>query len=89
MAGISRVWGSARIVGGSFETMAQRKAMLEKRFWDKGGLRRALIELRDIDVHQAKAAVSEWDTLTVPQVYKALQSESARKHPQCRCPKLP
>ena len=30
-----------------FESMAERKSLLDKRFWEKGGLRRAIIELDD------------------------------------------
>jgi hypothetical protein len=88
LAGHPELFVPPEMVLGNFETMAQRKAMLEKRFWDKGGLRRALIELRDIDVHQAKAAVSEWDEFTVTQVYRALQIEVGDRHLVDKDPRL-
>lgn len=88
LAGHPELFVPPEMVLGSFETMAQRKAMLEKRFWDKGGLRRALIELRDIDVDQAKAAVSEWDDLSVAQVYQALQAEVGDRHLVDKDPRL-
>ena len=88
LAGHPELFVPPEMVLGSFETMAERKAMLEKRFWDKGGLRRALLELRDIDVAQAKEAVAEWDELSTAQVYKALQVEVGDRHLVDKDPRL-
>lgn len=75
LAGHPLLFAPPEMVLGSFETMAQRSAMLEQRFWDKGGLRRALMELRGLTVQDAKAAVASLEDRSTVEVYSMLQQE--------------
>lgn len=76
------------MVLGPYETMAEREAGLEKRFWEKGGLRRAMMALRDIDVASARALVASWRDKTVREVYALLQDEIGDRMLVDKCPHL-
>jgi hypothetical protein len=69
-----------------FETMAERKALLDRRYWEKGGLRRALIGLHGIDVDEAKAREEAMTAWTTADVYRHL-GESGRMIVD-KCPHL-
>ena len=56
LEGHTKLFSPPEMILAPFETMAQRKTSLEERFWEKGGLRRALMELEGLDVDGAKAA---------------------------------
>ena len=73
---------------GQYETMAERKKDLDIRYWEKGGLRRALIHLRGISVESAKQQVEAWTPLSVIEVYRLLQKEIAPKILVDKCPQL-
>jgi len=74
LAGHPALFSPPEMFLANFETMAAREAMLKERFWLKGGLRRALMELDGLDVGAAKAAVAGMRDMTVPEVYAALQA---------------
>lgn len=76
------------MVLGPYATMAEREAGLDKRFWEKGGLRRALIALRDLEVDEAKAAVAAWKDKSVKEVYELLQEEVGDRMLVDKCPHL-
>ncbi|MFK7930100.1 MAG: sulfotransferase [Myxococcota bacterium] len=88
LAGHSKLFVPPEMVLGPYETMAARAEGLNRRYWEKGGLRRALIELRGIDVDQAKQAVSDWGDKTIKQVYEALQDEIGDRILVDKCPHL-
>ena len=73
LAGHSGLFSPPEMFLASFETMAEREAFLTQRFWLKGGLRRALMDLRGLSVGEAKAAVAELDQCEVLDVYRQLQ----------------
>ncbi len=72
LAGHPRLFSPPEMVIAPFATMAERRAKLDERFWEKGGLRRTLMELHGIDVDAAKAMEASWEALTVPEVYQLL-----------------
>jgi hypothetical protein len=88
LAGNPALFVPPEMVLAPYKTMADRTAGLTVRFWEKGGLRRALMELRGIDVEQAKAAVAALDDRTVPQVYAMLQDELGDRMLVDKCPHL-
>lgn len=69
LAGHPQLFSPPEMVIAPFATMAERKQKLDERFWEKGGLRRALIELLGVDVDEAKRREAEMDGWTVPEVY--------------------
>lgn len=71
-----------------FQTMAERKAKLEERFWEKGGLRRALMDLDGLDVDAAKAAEAALLDRTIPDVYAWLQGKLGARMLVDKCPHL-
>ena len=73
---------------GQYGTMAERKADLTVRYWEKGGLRRALVHLRGVSVEEAKRAVDAWTPLSVIKVYRMLQEEIAPRILVDKCPQL-
>src|SRR5688500_8494045 len=74
LAGHPRLWSPPEMVIAPFETMAERAAHQNRRFWEKGGLRRALMDLEGLDVEAAKVRETELEGLTVPEVYALLQA---------------
>ena len=72
LAGHPSLFSPPEMVIAPFATMAERRKKLDERFWEKGGLRRTLMELYGIDVDAAKAMELDWESLTVPEVYQRL-----------------
>jgi hypothetical protein len=71
-----------------FETMAERAAHLERRYWEKGGLRRALMELDGIEVGAAKEAERGLLGRAVADVYAMLQQRIGDRILVDKCPHL-
>jgi hypothetical protein len=88
LAGHPDLFVPPEMVLGPYETMAQREAGLDRRFWEKGGLRRALMELRGLDVEAARAAVNAWRDRSVREVYEALRAELGERRLVDKCPHL-
>lgn len=88
LAGHPRLFSPPEMILAPFETMAQRKARLTERFWEKGGLRRALMDLRGIDVETAKAEEAALEDRTVPEVYAHLQGLLGKRMLVDKCPHL-
>ncbi|MES2643690.1 MAG: sulfotransferase [Myxococcota bacterium] len=72
LAGHPQLFSPPEMVIAPFATMQERKARLAERFWEKGGLRRALMELDGLDVEAAKVREATFDDKTVPEVYQYL-----------------
>lgn len=88
LAGHPGLWSPPEMVLAPFETMPERRVMLDQRFWEKGGLNRALMDLLDLDVEGARAAAAELEPLTVPQVYDFLSSRLHGRMLVDKCPHL-
>ncbi len=88
LAGHPRLFSPPEMILAPFETMAQRTARLTERFWEKGGLRRALMDLRGIDVDAAKAEEAGLEDRTVPEVYTHLQGLLGERMLVDKCPHL-
>lgn len=74
LAGHPQLFSPPEMLLGFFEDMARRKQFLDGAFWTKGGLRRALMDLRGVDVATAKAEVEAMTDWSVHDVYAHLQS---------------
>lgn len=72
LAGHPELFVPPEMILAPFETMAERKALLDRRYWEKGGLRRALMGLRGIDVEAAKALEESMSGWTTAEVYADL-----------------
>lgn len=88
LAGHPGLFSPPEMVIAPFATMAERKKKLEERFWEKGGLRRALMELLEVDVDGAKAAEAGLLDFTVPEVYAWLQERLGERVLVDKCPHL-
>lgn len=88
LAGNPHLFSPPEMVIAPFATMIERKAKLTERFWEKGGLRRTLMELRGIDVDAAKEAEAALEDRTVPEVYAMLQAELGDRILVDKCPHL-
>lgn len=88
LAGHPRIFAPPEMLLAPFETMAERSAHVEKRYWEKGGLRRALMELDGLDVEAAKRAVSGLENRSVPFVYAHLQAKLGGRMLVDKCPHL-
>lgn len=88
LAGHPQLFVPPEMVIAPFATMAERKERLSERFWEKGGLRRALMELEGLDVDGAKAAEAALEGLTVPEVYARLFAELDGRTLVDKCPHL-
>ncbi|MCA9704282.1 MAG: sulfotransferase [Myxococcales bacterium] len=88
LAGHPQVFSPPELVLAPFETMAQRHALLERRFWEKGGLRRTFMELEGLDVDAAKAHVAGLRERTVPEVYRELLARIGPRILVDKCPHL-
>ncbi len=88
LAGHPLVFSPPEMLLAPFATMAERAAHLEKRYWEKGGLRRALIELDGHDVDRAKRAVAELESHSIPEVYAMLQGKLGDRILLDKCPHL-
>ena len=88
LEGHSQLFAPPEMVLAPFATMEQRKAQMSVRYWEKGGLRRAMLELTDLDVDAAKEqedAMADWD---IPQVYAWLQERMGGRTLVDKCPHL-
>ena len=56
LAGHPQLWSPPEMLLGQFSTMAEREAHMAKRYWEKGGLRRGLMDLQKLSVDEAKDA---------------------------------
>lgn len=69
LAGNPRLFSPPEMVIAPFPTMAERKAALEVRFWEKGGLRRTIMELLGVEQEEARRIEDGMEGMTVPEVY--------------------
>ncbi|MEM9461446.1 MAG: sulfotransferase [Myxococcota bacterium] len=88
LAGHPRLFSPPELILAPFETMEQRHALLERRFWEKGGLRRTLIELEGLDVPAAKARVAKLREQSIPAVYGQLLGLLGDRILVDKCPHL-
>ena len=88
LAGHPRLFSPPEMVLAPFETMAERHETLERRFWEKGGLRRTFIELEGLDVDAARRRVEGLRDRTVPEVYALLQAAIGERILVDKCPHL-
>lgn len=88
LAGHPALFSPPEMVIAPFATMAERRKKLDERFWEKGGLRRTLMELHGIDVEEAKQLEAEWEPLTVPEVYQRLIEALGERYLVDKCPHL-
>ena len=88
LAGHPRLFSPPEMVMAPFAKMAERRASMNERFWEKGGLRRALMELCSLDVDAAKAEEAAWDSLTVPEAYQKLFGLIGERILVDKCPHL-
>src|SRR5687768_10156387 len=86
LAGHPKLFRPPEMVLAPFETMAERKASMEVRFWEKTGLRRALMDLLKCDVAAAKAAEAALEDKTIPEVYAHLQELIGDRMLVDKCP---
>ena len=88
LAGHPDCFSPPEMVLAPFATMAERRSKLDERFWEKGGLRRALMELHDVGVDEAKVLEAGLITRTVPEVYAWLQAQLGGRILVDKCPHL-
>ncbi|MCO4743815.1 MAG: sulfotransferase [Proteobacteria bacterium] len=88
LAGHPELFSPPEMVLSPYDTMAERTKHMEARFWEKGGLRRAVLELTGCSVDEAKAHVAGLAELTVPEVYDHLQELVGERFIVDKCPHL-
>ena len=88
LEGHSGLFAPPEMLLAPYEHMSERKKAVDQRFWEKGGLRRALMELRGLDVESAKQAVRELESRSVLEVYQLLQQEVSPRILVDKCPHL-
>ncbi len=88
LAGHPQLFSPPEMVIAPFATMAERRKKLDERFWEKGGLRRTIMELQGIGVDAAKAVEASLEALTVPEVYAWLQAQLGARILVDKCPHL-
>ncbi|MFZ5476438.1 MAG: sulfotransferase family protein [Myxococcota bacterium] len=88
LAGHPQLFSPPEMVIAPFATMGERRKKLTERFWEKGGLRRALMELCHVDVEEAKSLEATMDGWTVPEVYAWLQARLGDRVLVDKCPHL-
>lgn len=88
LAGHPRLWSPPEMILAPFATMAERRAMLEQRFWEKGGLNRALMDLLGLDLEGAREAAQGLEGWTVPEVYAQLMAHLHGRTLVDKCPHL-
>ena len=88
LAGHPNLFSPPEMVIAPFATMGERKQRLTERFWEKGGLRRTIMELRQCSVDDAKAIERSLDTQTVPEVYGWLAAQLGDRFLVDKCPHL-
>ncbi len=88
LAGHPRLFSPPEMVIAPFATMAERRKKLDERFWEKGGLRRAIMELRGCGVDEAKAVEASLEDRTVPDVYAWIAEQLGDRILVDKCPHL-
>lgn len=88
LAGHPKLFSPPEMVIAPFATMQERKARLDQRFWEKGGLRRALMELEGLGVEAAKVREASFEKWTVPEVYRYLTDRLGDRILVDKCPHL-
>jgi hypothetical protein len=88
LAGHSRLFSPPEMVLAPFETMAERHAVLERRFWERGGLRRTFMELEGLDADAAKRRVDGLIDRNVREVYETIQRAIGDRILVDKCPHL-
>lgn len=88
LAGHPALFVPPEMVLAPFTTMAERRRRLDERFWEKGGLRRAVMELEHVGVDEAKAIEAGLESRTVPEVYAWLQARLGDRMLVDKCPHL-
>ncbi|MFM7204696.1 MAG: sulfotransferase family protein [Myxococcota bacterium] len=69
LAGHPQLFSPPEMVMAIHETMEERKQYLEARYWEKGGLQRALMELLEMSVEQSREMADGLVSLSVPETY--------------------
>lgn len=89
LAGHPALFCPPEMVLAPFETMKERETHLVVRSWERGGLRRALMDLQGLEVVEAEEAVDSLRDRRVPEVYAHLQRLiGARRLLVDKCPHL-
>lgn len=88
LAGHPQLFSPPEMVLAPFASMVERKKRLTERFWEKGGLRRTIMELRQCSVDEAKREEEQLESLTVPEVYAWLQAQLGERILVDKCPHL-
>lgn len=88
LAGHPQLFSPPEMVISIFETMEERREYLETRFWEKGGLQRALMGLGDLTVEQAREAADAMNSLTIPEVYQWFNHAMGDRFLVDKCPHL-
>ncbi len=88
LAGHPALFSPPEMVLAPFATMAERRQKLDERFWEKGGLRRTLMELLGVEAAEAKAVEASLEHRTVPEVYAWLQERLGERILVDKCPHL-
>lgn len=88
LAGHPQLFSPPEMILAPFSTMAERKSALDVRFWEKGGLRRTLMELLGLEVEAARQQEEAFEGLTVPAVYAWLQERLGERILVDKCPHL-
>lgn len=70
LAGNPQLFSPPELVMAIHETMQERRDYLETRYWEKGGLQRALMDLCQLELEQARTAADSLSSLTVPECYQ-------------------
>lgn len=88
LAGNPALFVPPEMVLAPFTTMAERRKRLDERFWEKGGLRRAIMELEHVGVDEAKAIEASLESRTIPEVYAWLEARCGGRSLVDKCPHL-
>jgi hypothetical protein len=88
LAGHPDLFAPPEMVLAPFETMAERAAHVKRRYWEKGGLRRAWMDLDAIDVDEAKRVIAGLEDKTIPDAYALLQGKLGGRLLLDKCPHL-
>lgn len=88
LAGHPRLFSPPEMILAPFATMRERKARLDERFWERGGLRRAIMELLGVGVEEAKTLEASLQERSVPEVYAWLQERLGERRLVDKCPHL-
>ena len=88
LAGHPGIFSPPEMLLAPFETMRQRAQHVERRYWEKGGLRRAYMELDRIDVDAAKGVVAALEQRAIPEIYAELHGKLDGRILLDKCPHL-